>query len=67
MRWFGRTKQPGRTLKRKDELRSLPPVQAALMHIEEGGFCEAVIRMLILLADSGAMFAATVWNAQPVS
>ena len=52
MRWFGRTKQPGRTLKRKDELRSLPPVQAALMHIEEGGFCEAVIRMLILLADS---------------
>ena len=22
------------------------------MHIEEGGFCEAVIRMLILLADS---------------
>ncbi|MHA7773777.1 DUF3141 domain-containing protein [Roseibium sp. M-1] len=52
MRWFGRSKQPGRTLKRKDELRSLPPVMAALMHIEEGGFCEAVIRMLILLADS---------------
>lgn len=52
MRWFGRTRQPGRTLKRKDELRSLPPVQAALMHIEEGGFCEAVIRMLILLAES---------------
>lgn len=52
MRWFGRTKQPGRTLKRKEELRSLPPVQAALMHIEEGGFCEAVIRMLILLAES---------------
>ncbi|GAA0777364.1 DUF3141 domain-containing protein [Roseibium denhamense] len=52
MRWFGRTHQPGRTLKSKEELRSLPPVQAALMHIEEGGFCEAVIRMLILLADS---------------
>ena len=52
MRWFGRTKQPGRTLKRKDELRGLPPVQAALMHIDEGGFCEAVIRMLILLAES---------------
>jgi len=52
MRWFGRSRQPGRTLKRKDELRNLPPVQAALMHIEEGGFCEAVIRMLILLADS---------------
>lgn len=52
MRWFGRTKQPGRTLMRKDELRSLPPVQTALMHIEEGGFREAVVRMLILLADS---------------
>ncbi|MEO0977650.1 MAG: DUF3141 domain-containing protein [Pseudomonadota bacterium] len=52
MRWFGRTKQPGRTLKNADELRSLPPVQAALMHIEEGGFREAVVRMLILLAES---------------
>ncbi|WP_305986280.1 DUF3141 domain-containing protein [Roseibium sp. MMSF_3544] len=52
MRWFGRSHQPGRTLKRTDELRSLPPVQAALMHIEEGGFCEAVVRMLILLAES---------------
>ncbi len=52
MRWFGRTHQPSRTLKRKEELRTLPPVQAALMHIGEGGFCEAVIRMLILLADS---------------
>ncbi|MEM8701720.1 MAG: DUF3141 domain-containing protein [Pseudomonadota bacterium] len=52
MRWFGRSKQPGRTLKNADELRSLPPVQAALMHIEEGGFREAVVRMLILLAES---------------
>ncbi|WP_299811808.1 DUF3141 domain-containing protein [uncultured Roseibium sp.] len=52
MRWFGRPRQPGRTLRGKDEMRSLPPVQAALMHIEEGGFCEAVIRMLILLAES---------------
>ncbi len=52
MRWFGRSYQAGRTLNRKEDLRSLPPVQAALMHIEEGGFCEAVIRMLILLADS---------------
>ncbi|WP_306143367.1 DUF3141 domain-containing protein [Roseibium sp. MMSF_3412] len=52
MRWFGRSRQPGRTLKNADELRSLPPVQAALMHIEEGGFREAVVRMLILLAES---------------
>ena len=52
MRWFGRSHQPGRTLKRKEELRSLPPVQAALMHVDQGGFCEAIIRMLILLAES---------------
>ncbi|GAB4523696.1 MAG: TerB family tellurite resistance protein [Roseibium sp.] len=52
MRWFGRTRQPGRTLMRKEELRGLRPVQTALMHVEEGGFCEAVIRMLILLAES---------------
>lgn len=52
MRWFGRTHQPGRTLKRKEDLRALPAVQSALMRIEEGGFCEAVIRMLILLAES---------------
>jgi len=52
MRWFGRTHQPGRTLKRREELRALPAVQSALMRIEEGGFAEAVVRMLILLADS---------------
>ncbi|MEP0235894.1 DUF3141 domain-containing protein [Roseibium sp.] len=51
-RWFGRTHQPGRTLKDKDELKTLPAVRLALRHIEQGGFCEAVIRMLILLADS---------------
>lgn len=51
-RWFGRTHQPGRTLKRKEELACLPAVRSALMHIGEGGFCEAVIRMLILLAES---------------
>lgn len=52
MRWFGRTHQPGRTLKHKSELRALPAVQSALMRTGDGGFCEAVIRMLILLADS---------------
>ena len=30
----------------------MPTVRSALMHIEKGGFCEAVIRMLILLAES---------------
>ena len=51
-RWFGRTHQPGRTLKSEQELLSLPAVRAALHHLEEGGFVEAVIRMLVLLADS---------------
>ena len=51
-RWFGRTHVPGRTLKTNDELRALPAVQSALIHVDQGGFCEAVIRMLILLADS---------------
>ncbi|MBS2085473.1 hypothetical protein KCH33_26080, partial [Klebsiella pneumoniae] len=34
------------------ELRFLPEVQAILLGIARGGFEEAVIRMLILLADS---------------
>jgi len=51
-RWFGRTHQPGRTVKEKSELRALPVVQTALCRIAQGGFAEAVIRMLILLAES---------------
>ncbi|MEM9550272.1 MAG: DUF3141 domain-containing protein [Pseudomonadota bacterium] len=51
-RWYGRTNLPDRTLKRAEDLRGLPEVQSALMRIEQGGFAEAVIRMLILLADS---------------
>lgn len=49
---FGAPNLPGRTLKNEAELRALPEVQSALHHISEGGFTEAVIRMLILLADS---------------
>jgi pimeloyl-ACP methyl ester carboxylesterase len=49
---FGRRNLPGRTLKNESELRALPEVQLALYHMSEGGFTEAVIRMLILLADS---------------
>ncbi|MEM7399306.1 MAG: DUF3141 domain-containing protein [Pseudomonadota bacterium] len=49
---FGRRNLPGRTLKNESELRALPEVQSALHHMSEGGFAEAVIRMLILLADS---------------
>jgi pimeloyl-ACP methyl ester carboxylesterase len=52
MRAFGRSHEARRTLKNNSELRSLPEVSAALINIERGGFPEAVIRMLILLADN---------------
>ncbi len=51
-RSFGRNHQLHRTLKDQSELRALPQVQAALAHIAEGGFAEAVIRMLVLLAEN---------------
>lgn len=51
-RAFGRTHEARRTLKSVDELRGLPEVAAALYNIERGGFEEAVIRMLILLAEN---------------
>lgn len=35
-----------------ETLRELPAVQAALMNVDRGGFAEAVIRMLILMARS---------------
>lgn len=41
-----------RTLKDPKELKFLPEVQAILLGISRGGFEEAVIRMLILLAES---------------
>ena len=49
---FGRTHEARRTLKNADELRGLPEVTQALYAMEQGGFVEAVIRMLVLLADS---------------
>ncbi|MEN9316285.1 MAG: hypothetical protein RIS35_2678, partial [Pseudomonadota bacterium] len=51
-RAFGRTHEARRTLKDLKELRGLPEVADALDAIEQGGFAEAVIRMLILLADN---------------
>ncbi|MFV0297685.1 MAG: DUF3141 domain-containing protein, partial [Hyphomicrobiaceae bacterium] len=51
-RAFGRTHEARRTLKNRDELRGLPEVSQALFAIEQGGFAEAVIRMLVLLADN---------------
>ncbi|WBU54200.1 DUF3141 domain-containing protein [Paracoccus sp. SCSIO 75233] len=50
-RAFGRSHEARRTLKNADELRGLPEVTNALMHIDQGGFPEAVIRMLILMAE----------------
>lgn len=52
MRAFGRSHESRRTLKSLDELRALPEVSAAIYNIERGGFVEAVIRMLVLLADN---------------
>jgi pimeloyl-ACP methyl ester carboxylesterase len=51
-RAFGRTHEAKRTLKTVAELRGLPEVASALMHMEQGGFPEAVIRMLVLLAEN---------------
>ncbi|WP_112310623.1 DUF3141 domain-containing protein [Pseudogemmobacter bohemicus] len=52
MRVFGRSHEARRTLKNTDELLGLPEVAAALYNIERGGFAEAVIRMLVLLAEN---------------
>ena len=41
-----------RTRKDPQELRFLPEVQALLLGVERGGFAEAIIRMLIVLAQS---------------
>jgi pimeloyl-ACP methyl ester carboxylesterase len=51
-RSFGRSHEARRTLKSHSELRGLPEVAHALMAIEQGGFAEAVIRMLVLLAEN---------------
>jgi len=51
-RAFGQTHEARRTLKGLEELRGLPEVSQALYAIELGGFPEAVIRMLVLLADN---------------
>ena len=51
-RSFGHTHEARRTLKSLGELRGLPEVANALMTIHQGGFPEAVIRMLVLLAEN---------------
>ncbi|MEM0907200.1 MAG: DUF3141 domain-containing protein [Pseudomonadota bacterium] len=49
---YGKPNAAKRVLKHKDELRGLPEVKLALLHIDDGGFEDAVVRMLIMLADS---------------
>lgn len=51
-RRFGRNHEAHRTLKSADELRTLPEVGAALHNIARGGLAEAIIRMLVLMAES---------------
>ncbi|MEO1678867.1 MAG: DUF3141 domain-containing protein [Pseudomonadota bacterium] len=49
---FGKPMAVGRTLMSDAELRTVPEVQSALANAETGGFVEAVIRMLVMIADS---------------
>ncbi|MAY47899.1 MAG: alpha/beta hydrolase [Rhodobacteraceae bacterium] len=49
---FGASRYQQRTLKSAEELRCLPEVQSALRKIARGGFVEAVIRMMVLMAES---------------
>jgi pimeloyl-ACP methyl ester carboxylesterase/tellurite resistance protein len=52
MEWVGRSHNFQRTLKDPAELRWLPEVRAMLRDIARGGFPEAVIRMLIVMAEA---------------
>jgi enoyl-[acyl-carrier-protein] reductase (NADH) len=51
-RAFGRSHDARRTLESIGELAGLPEVTAAIFNIDRGGFVEAVVRMLVLLADA---------------
>lgn len=52
MRAFGESHYRPRKLDTQAELQGLPEVRDALLRVRSGGFVEAVIRMLLLLADS---------------
>ncbi|GLS24371.1 DUF3141 domain-containing protein [Marinibactrum halimedae] len=49
-----------RKLLNPNRLRHLPEVNAILSHIEQGGIAEAVVRMLVLLADAHQSFRAEI-------
>jgi pimeloyl-ACP methyl ester carboxylesterase/tellurite resistance protein len=52
MRWVGQNHNFQRAHKDKDQLRYLPEVQSALANISRGGLAEAVVRMLVLVAEA---------------
>jgi hypothetical protein len=49
---YGAGRPHGRTHKRPEDLVSLPAVQDAIARVEEGGFAEGFLRILILLAGT---------------
>ncbi|SNT31690.1 alpha/beta fold hydrolase [Tropicimonas sediminicola] len=49
---YGQQRALGRTHKRPEDLVALPTVQDALARIEDGGFAEALVRILVLLANT---------------
>jgi len=52
MHWIGQSHNYQRTHRDKEDLRYLPEVQATLNNVGRGGLAEAVIRMLIVLAEA---------------
>ncbi|MEM1384386.1 MAG: DUF3141 domain-containing protein [Pseudomonadota bacterium] len=52
MQWFGTPHAAPRALPTSEELKALPDVQRALLNRDRGGLAEAVIRMLVMLAES---------------
>jgi hypothetical protein len=52
MHWVGQTHDWRRTFQPTAELRHVPQIVAILRNVDRGGFAEAVIRMLIILAEA---------------
>ncbi len=52
MRLIGQTHNFERVRKSAEELKALPEVQAALMNVARGGLPEAIVRMLVVIADA---------------
>lgn len=50
--WYGESRAHARARKDASELRALPEVLGAMDRIDEGGFPEAVVRMLVALAST---------------